>query len=63
MGEVLVKDSLTWMALVVEDKVWESREQTTKAGLMIGEQVRVKNQVLKIADTVMVMVIIEAFLW
>ena len=48
------------MALLVEDEVQRSREQITKAGLMVGEQVEVKSQVLKIIEIVMVMV--EAFL-
>ena len=44
------------MALLVEDKVKESRQQTTEAALMVGEQVKVKHQVLKIVQIVMVMV-------
>ena len=51
------------MALLVEDEVQESREQTIEAGLMVGEQVKVKNQTLKIIEMVMAVVMVEAFLW
>ena len=51
------------MALLVEDKVQESREQITKAGLMVEEQVKVKIQVLTIIETIISMFVVEAFLW
>ena len=49
------------MALLVENEVREPRQ--TEAGLMVGEQVKVKNKILKMVETVMVMVMVEAFLW
>ena len=52
MGGVLVKDSPTQMALLVEDEVKGSREQVSEAGLILGEQVKVKSQVLKITEMV-----------
>ena len=59
MDEVSAKDSLTWMSLLVDNEVWEPREQTNKVDLIVMEQVEVKNQVLK---TIIVMVVVEAYL-
>ena len=50
------------MALLIEDKVLGLREWKTEAGLMVGEQVKVKNQVLKIREMVIVMIMVEALL-
>ena len=44
------------MTLVVENEVQESREQIAKAGLIVGDQIEVRNQVFKIIEMVMVMV-------
>ena len=62
MVNVLVEDCPTWMALLVEEDVKGLREWVTKAGLMVGKQVKFKNQVLKIIEMVIVMVVVEAFL-
>ena len=51
------------MALLVENEVSEPKQLTTGVGLMVGEQVDVKNQVLKIVGMAMVMVMVEAILW
>ena len=61
MDDILFEDSLKWMALLVEDEVWEPKEQTTEVGLMAEEPVEVKDWVLTILGMVMVMV--EASLW
>ena len=63
MGRVLVKDSPTQMALLVEVEVKGLREQVTEADLMVGKQVEVKSQVLKIIEMAIEMAVVEAFLW